>query len=65
MIILGVAMLIAACGDIYLDWSEQVQSENGQVVVAKHTVTGEKLGGISGPGGWEPKEISIHIQGAV
>lgn len=54
--------MLAACGEVDLKWSEEVQLEDGQVIVIKRTAKGEKQGELGGPGGWKEKEMSITLE---
>jgi len=59
---IGMAVVtIAACGQVDLKWAEEVRLADGTVIVVKRGATGEKLGEIGGPGGWEQKEMSVEI----
>lgn len=54
--------MLTACGEVNLKWSEEVQLNDGQVIVIKRTAKGEKQGEIGGPGGWKEKEMSITLE---
>lgn len=54
--------MLTACGEVNLKWSEEVQLEDGQVIVIKRTAKGEKQGELGGPGGWEEKEMTITLE---
>jgi hypothetical protein len=53
--------MLTACGQIDLKWSEEVQLEDGQVIVVKRTAQGKQLGELGGPGGWEQKAMSVEF----
>ena len=60
---MSIVIAMVGCGDIDLTWSEQVLLESGDVIVAKRTATGKKLGEIGGPGGWQQTHMSLEIHG--
>ena len=60
---ISIVMAMVGCGAIDLTWSEQVLLDSGEVIVAKRTATGKKLGEIGGPGGWEQTQMSLEIHG--
>jgi hypothetical protein len=52
---------LSACGQVDLKWSEEVQLEDGPVIVVKRAAQGEIRREIGGPGGWKPTEITIDF----
>lgn len=62
-IILGVGVL-TSCGQVDLQWSEEVELADGQVMVVKRAAKGEKQGELGGPGGWEQTEMSLAVEKA-
>ena len=62
--VIGVMGGLAGCGEVDLKWSEEVQLDDGQIIVIKRTAKGEKQGELGGPGGWEEKEMSIALEKA-
>jgi hypothetical protein len=53
--------MLTACDAVNLKWSEEVQLNDGQVIVIKRTAKGEKQGELGGPGGWKEKEMTITL----
>lgn len=55
-------MVLAACGQVDLSWREDVQLEDGRMLLVKRTAQGKKLGEIGGPGGWEVAKMTLEIE---
>lgn len=58
----GLIGMLTACDAVNLQWSEEVQLNDGQIIVIKRTAKGEKQGELGGPGGWEEKELTITLE---
>lgn len=61
---IGFFGVLTGCGEVNLNWSEEVQLDDGQIIVVKRTAKGEKQGELGGSGGWEEKEMSITLEKA-
>ena len=61
---IGIIGVLTACGEVDLQWSEEVQLNDGQIIVVKRTAKGEQRGELGGPGGWEETEMSIALGNA-
>ena len=61
---IGSMVVLTACGEVNLKWSEEVQLDDGKIIVVKRTAKGEKQGELGGPGGWEEMEMSIALEKA-
>lgn len=55
------AMVLAGCGEVNLQWSEEVRLEGGQIVLAERTARGKKYSELGGPKGWNQTEMSVVI----
>lgn len=62
--VIGVMGMLTGCGQVDLKWSEEVQLDDGQIVIIKRTAKGEKQGELGGPGGWEQTEMSLELEKA-
>ncbi len=61
---IGAMVVLTGCGEVNLKWSEEVQLDDGKIIVVKRTAKGEKQGELGGPGGWGEKEMSIALEKA-
>ena len=52
---------LSGCGEVSLKWSEEIQLEDGQVVVAERTAQGKKYSELGGPKSWNQTEMSVVI----
>jgi hypothetical protein len=58
---LGLAFVLAACGNVDISWKEQVKLASGEVIVVKRTAQGKRLGEIGGTGGWAATRMTLEI----
>jgi len=52
---------LAACDKVNVKWREEVQLEDGVVVIAERTAKGKKYSELGGPGGWKQGEMTVVI----
>ena len=57
----AVTALVSSCGDVSLEWREEVRLKDGSIILVHRTVEGTKLGEIGGPGGWESKAMTVEV----
>lgn len=55
------ALLLAACGKVDLEWSEQIRLADGRVLVAERTAKGKAFKELGGPGGMKQAEMSLAV----
>lgn len=56
------AVVLAACGNHRIAWTEEVRLSSGEVIDVKRSVTSQQLGEIGGSGGWEAESMSLKIE---
>lgn len=53
--------LLSACGDKRISWREEVELQDGSVLVVARTAKTAPFGEIGGPGGWENKGMTLEV----
>lgn len=52
-------LALCGCGNVQLQWSEEVRLHDGRLLVVDRTATGKKLSELGGTKGWEQVYMSI------
>jgi hypothetical protein len=52
---------LSACGDREIHFAEEVELASGEVIKVDRRVMAAPSGEVGGPGGWEPKYMSLEI----
>lgn len=52
-------VLLCGCGKVQLEWLEDVQLHDGQVIEVTRTATGKQRAELGGPKSWEQTDMSI------
>ena len=55
------ACLLASCGRSGISWTEEVQLQNGEVIVVQRTAKTKAFGELGGSGGWENQGMTLEI----
>ena len=62
LLALGIAaIMLARCGDVNIDWQEEVRMADGEMLLVYRTAKGEKQRELGGPGGWKETEMSLEV----
>lgn len=54
-------LFLVACGDTRISWREEVELQDGTVLIVARTAKTAPFGEIGGPGGWENKGMTLTI----
>jgi hypothetical protein len=61
LLILVAVSALSACGKPEIHFTEEVELANGEVIKVDRHVVAAPFGEVGGPGGWEPKYMSLEI----
>jgi hypothetical protein len=57
----GITAMLTGCGDVNIQWQEEVRMADGEMLLVNRTAKGEKQGELGGPGGWNQTEMTFEI----
>ncbi len=57
----ALVVVLVACGDRKIAWTEEVQLSSGEVIVVKRTAVTQQFGEVGGAGGWEAEFMTLEV----
>jgi hypothetical protein len=62
LLLIGMALLLTACGKVDISWSEDVALQDGTQLLVKRGAQGKKFSELGGSGGWETTQMMLEIE---
>lgn len=55
------AFLLSGCGNVNIEWSEDVRLNDGRMLLVERTALGKQFSELGGPKGWDQTEMSLTV----
>lgn len=65
VLLIASSVLLSSCGRVNLEWKEEVELNNGQILIVKRTAKGDSNYEIGGGGGWVQSAMSVELASTI